>query len=235
MAQELELKIKEIIPRTYNVKSFRLALNEPVDFKAGQFMKVILGETKELERYLSISNSPTEKGFIEFTKKISESAFSKRLCVLMPDDTVKVQLPFGKFTLEGNESAKIAFLSGGIGITPIRSMAQYAADTNLGTDMVLIYSNRSIKDIAFREDFNQMQKKYTKLKVAHVLCETEPGFKCSLGYINAQVVKNEIPDYLIRKFYLCGPPLMVEAMKKILTEELALPKEQITTENFVGY
>jgi len=235
MARELELKVKEIIQRTYNVKSFRLELNESVEFKAGQFMKVILGEGKDLEHYLSISNSPTEKGFIEFTKKISESAFSKRLCGLMSGDTVKVQLPFGKFTLEGNEKAKIAFLSGGIGITPIRSMAQFAVDTNLGIDMVLVYSNRTIKDIAFREDFDQMQKRYQGLKVAHVLCETEPGFKCSVGYINAQVVKNEIPDYLLRKFYLCGPPAMVEAIRKMLAEELALPKEQIITENFAGY
>jgi len=235
MPQELVLKVKEIIPRTYNVKSFRLALDAPAEFKAGQFMKVILGEGKELEHYLSFSNSPTEKGFIEFTKRISESAFSKRLCGLQPGDLVKVQMPFGKFTLDGNEKAKVAFLSGGIGITPIRSICQHVVDANLGTDIVLVYSNRTIKDIAFRDDFNRMQKVYPKLKVAHVLCETEPGFKCSVGYITAPVIKNEIADYPERKFYLCGPPLMVEAMRKILAEELSLGKEQIITENFAGY
>jgi len=235
MPQEFTLKVKEIIQRTYNVKSFRLALDAPLEFKAGQFMKVMLGEGKELEHYLSFSNSPTEIGFIEFTKKISESSFSKRLCGLDSGDEVKIQAPLGKFTLEGNESAKIAFLSGGIGITPIRSMCKYAADKNLGTDIILVYSNRTIKDIAFREDFNQMQKVYPKLKVVHVLCEIEPGFKCSVGHINAQVVKKEVPDYLMRKFYLCGPPAMVEAMRKILAEELLLPKENIITENFQGY
>jgi ferredoxin-NADP reductase len=235
MVQELNLKVKEIIPRTYNVQSFRLELDAPLEFKAGQFMKVILGEGKDLEHYLSFSNSPTEKGYIEFTKKISDSKFSHALCALKAGDNVKVQAPFGKFTLEGIDAPKIAFLSGGIGITPIRSMMKYAADANLGKDMVLLYANRTIKDIAFRDDLNAIQRQYPRLKVVHVLCESEPGFKCSVGVINSEIVKGDIPDYLERKFFLCGPPGMVEAMKKILADELALPKEYIITENFAGY
>lgn len=234
MPQELALKVKETVPRTYNVKSFRLQLNGPVEFKAGQFMKVILQEGKDYEHYLSFSNSPTEAGFIEFTKKISESLFSKRLCGLMPGDTVKVQLPFGKFTLEGSEK-KIAFLSGGIGITPARSIIKYTVDKNLDLDMVLVYANRTIKDIVFRDDFESMQEINTKLKIVHVLSEPASGFKSITGLINAQIVSNEIPDYPERKFYLCGPPQMVEAMRKILSEELKVASEQIVTENFQGY
>ncbi|MDI6809136.1 MAG: FAD-dependent oxidoreductase [Candidatus Eisenbacteria bacterium] len=235
MAQEVALKVKEVIQRTHNVVSVRLGLIEPVEFKAGQFMKVILGEGKDLEHFLSISNSPTETGFVEFTKRISESVFSKRVIGLKNGDIVKLQLPLGKFTLEGNERAKIAFLSGGIGITPIRSMFKYMVDKNLGTDSVLIHGNRTSKDIAFREDFDEMQKRYPKLRVCHVLSEAEPGFKCTVGTIDAQIIRTEIPDFKERKFYLCGPPMMVEAMKKILSDELALPKDSIITENFQGY
>ena len=235
MPQELTLKLKEIIQRTYNVKSFRLSLDAPLEFKAGQFMKVILGEGKEFEHYLSFSNSPTEKGFIEFTKKISESAFSKKLCGLQPGDEIKVQAPLGKFTLEGNESAKIAFLSGGIGITPIRSMVKYAVDKDLGTDMILVYANRTVRDISFHQDLEEMQKQYPKFKLAHILCEPAQNFTCSIGLMNAQIVKNEVPDYNERKFYLCGPPAMVESIKKMLMVELRVVKENIITENFQGY
>ena len=101
--------------------------------------------------------------------------------------------------------------------------------------MVLVYANRSLNDIVFKEDFDAMQRVYPKLKVAHVLCEPATGFKCIPGLINSQVIKNEVADYLKRKFYLCGPPQMVEAMEKILTEELQLTKENIITENFQGY
>ena len=234
MAEELEARVKEVIQRNYNVKSVRLEISAGIDFQAGQFMAVTLFNNPALKRYLSISSSPTERCYLEFTKKITNSDFSKTLDRLVSGDVVKIQYPLGKFIL-GNPAQKLAFLSGGIGITPLRSMAKYIVDKNLGTDMILVYANRSVKDIVFKEDFDAMQKSYPKLKVAHVLCEPDPAFKCIPGLINAQVIKNEVRDYLERKFYLCGPPQMVEAMQKILTEELAVANEAIITENFQGY
>lgn len=234
MATELEAKIKEIIPRTYNVKSFRLEAVDNIDYKAGQFLCASLKAEKECKRYLSISSSPTEKGYIEFTKKITQSDFSKALNNFKPGDSLVIQYPIGNFTLKDGRE-KIAFLSGGIGITPIRSICKYATDKKLDVDMVLVYANRSIRDVVFKEDFDIMQRQNPKLKVAHVLCEPAVGFKCVVGLINAQVIKNEVPDYAQRKFYICGPPAMVEAMQKILTEELLLSEENIITERFQGY
>ena len=234
MVEEVELKVLEVIQRTYNVKSVRLEIKGEPDYIAGQFLSVRFKDDPKLKRFLSISSSPTEKGYIEFTKKITQSDFSCRLNNLKSGDTLMIKYPLGKFTLEGL-SGKIAFLSGGIGITPIRSIIKYAVDKQLGLDMVLVYSNRSGKDVVFKEDFDQMQAKYPKLRVLHVLCEPAPNFKCTVGLINAQVVKNEVPDYLERKFFLCGLPLMVEAMDKMLMEEHNILKENIITENFVGY
>jgi len=234
MAQELTVRVREVIQRTQNVKSIRLDIPGGVSFKAGQFLAVTLKDNPALKRYLSISSSPTETCYLEFTKKITSSDFSKELSQLKAGDEVKIQYPFGKFVLDEN-CEKAAFLSGGIGITPIRSIIKYAVDKNLGMDMVLVYANRSLKDIVFKEDFDAMQKIYPRLKIAHVLCEPAPGFKCIPGLINAQVIKNEVSDYAQRKFFLCGPPQMVEAMSKILSLELGLAKDSIITENFQGY
>ncbi|MFA5092734.1 MAG: FAD-dependent oxidoreductase [Candidatus Omnitrophota bacterium] len=234
MPVEINVRIKEVIARNYNVKSFRLEIPSTLEFKAGQFISVTLKDNPQLKRYLSISSSPTEKGYLEFTKKITQSDFSKILNELKSNDQVKIQGPFGKFNLDEG-APKVAFLSGGIGITPIRSICKYVVDKNLGTDMVLLYSNRSVRDIVFKDDFDAMSKSYPLLRVAHVLCETEEGFKCRVGLINSGVIKDEIPDYLERKFYLCGPPQMVEAMRKILAEELNLESSKIVLENFQGY
>ena len=234
MPVEIEARVKEVIQRNYNVKSFRLEIAGWLDFKAGQFLIITLQGNLNLKRYLSISSSPTEKCYLEFTKKITQSDFSTALDNLKAGDRVSIQYPLGKFILD--ESApKVAFLSGGIGITPIRSICKYVVDKNLGVDIVLVYSNRSVRDIVFKDDFSAMSKSYPLLRVAHVLCEAEQGFKCTVGRIDASIVKNEIPDYLERKFYLCGPPQMVEAMRKILAEELGLNAERIVTENFQGY
>lgn len=234
MPVEIKAKIKEIIQRSYNVRSFRLEIPGALDFKAGQFLSVELEGNPRLKRYLSISSSPTEKCYLEFTKKLTQSDFSKALDNLRAGDQVTIQYPFGKFILD-EAVPKIAFLSGGIGITPIRSICKYVVDKNLGIDVVLVYSNRSVRDIIFKDDFDAMIKEYPSLRVAHVLCETEPGFKCTVGLINSGIIKNGISDYLERKFYLCGPPQMVEAMAKILTDELGLQNDKIIVENFQGY
>jgi ferredoxin-NADP reductase len=234
MPAAIDVRIKEIIQRSHNVKSFRLEIINWLDFKAGQFLSVTLKGGEGLKRYLSISSSPTEKCYLEFTKKLTQSDFSAALDKLKAGDIVTIEYPLGKFVLD--ESAKkIAFLSGGIGITPIRSICKYVVDKNTGMDIVLVYANRSIRDIVFNDDFSAMSRIYPPLRVAHVLCEAERGFKCTVGQINAAVIKNEIPDYQERKFYLCGPPSMVEAMRKILIDELGLNSERIVMENFQGY
>ncbi len=231
---QLVARIKEVIQRTYNVKSVRLDVGGEVDFKAGQFLSVTLADNPLLKRYLSISSSPTEKCYLEFTKKLTNSDFSKELNRLKSGDTVRIEYPFGKFTLD-EAKKEVAFISGGIGITPIRSIVKYAVDTGLDLDMVLVYANRSARDIVFKEDFDAMQKVYPKLRVAHVLCEPATGFRCIPGLVNAQVIRNEVGDYPRRKFYVCGPPQMVEAMKKMLLDELGLAQGSIVTENFQGY
>lgn len=234
MTNEQEAIIRAIIPRTYNVKSFRLEVSLRNDFKAGQFLLVNIKTNPELKRYLSISSSPTEESYIEFTKKITESEFSRALNSLKPGDKVKIQYPFGNFILRDRDK-KIAFLSGGVGITPIRSICKFVIDKKLDTDIILLYANRTSRDIAFRDDFELFQKASPKLKVVHVLCETDPHCASRVGLINSQIIKEEIPDYMSRRFYLCGPPQMVEVMQRILLSDLNVPKESIVTENFKGY
>lgn len=236
MPSDQELRVKEIIQRTHNVLSARLEASSEIAYKAGQFLQVILNNNPSLKRYLSLSSSPAEKGYIEFTKKITQSDFSMALQALKPGDIVKVRYPLGKFTLEDNSVGnKIAFISGGIGITPIRSIVKFAVDSNAGIDTVLLYANRSAADIVFREELEAMQKLSPKFKLIHVLCEPAPGVKCVSGRVDGAVVRKEIPDFTERKFFLCGPPGMVEAMKKMLVDELSLPAGQVITEDFVGY
>ncbi len=234
MAVKTQAKIKEIIPRTYNVKSFRLELDEWTNYKAGQYLFIKLLESKQPEKPLTISSSPTEKDYIEFTKKITSSEFSKELNNLKVGDEVGINYPFGNFTLTGR-TKKIAFLSGGVGITPIRSICKFALDKTLDIDIALLYANRTPEDIVFREDFDKWQKECKGLKVVHVLSRVRNAQNARSGHIDNQIVKEEISDYKERKFYICGPPLMVSAMRNALSDELKIKEKDIIIENFAGY
>jgi ferredoxin-NADP reductase len=231
---ELETNLKEIIRRTQNVKSFRFPRPASLNYKAGQFMFVTIRNAKgEMKKHFTMSSSPTEKDFIEFTKKLTGSDFSNALDALKLGDWVKIKAPFGSFTFEGKHN-KIGMLSGGIGITPLRSICRFCTDMKLETKITLIYGNHSEGDIIFGNELKDMQKTNKNLQVIFTLTEPSAGWNGHTGRINKELVTKEIPDYIERIFYTCGPPAMVNGMSSLL-RELNVPEEQILAENFPGY
>jgi glycine betaine catabolism B len=230
----LQVTVQEVIPRTPSIKSFRLATPNRARFKPGQYLSIRLENEAELTRYLSISSSPTEEGYLEVTKRITQSKFSQILNRVEPGYPVSITYPMGKFTFEG-EFSKIALLSGGIGITPLRSICRYAIDKQLGTDICLLYSNRNLAEVAFKSELDALQRMSSRFKVVHSLNSAGDDWAGRRGNIDAAMIREEVPDYRERPFYLCGPPPMVMALTELLRSELQLPEAQIKTEGFAGY
>ena len=233
---EIETEVIDIIKRTDSVKSFRFGIKEDAYFKPGQFFFVTIKiNGEERAKHFSFSNSPTEKGYIEFTKRITRSPFSQALDSMKAGDWAKLKMPLGSFTFEG-EYEKIAFLSGGIGITPIRSICKFVTDKGLPTDIVLLYSNRREEDIIFKNDFDNMRRANGNIRVVYTLTTDADGKAWSgrIGYIEEGSIKEEIQDYHDRVFYICGPPKMVKSMRDILNK-MGINTSNIKTEDFTGY
>ncbi len=230
----LQTTVQEVISRTPSIKSLRLAAPNRASFRPGQYLSISLENSVELTRYLSISSSPTEEGYLEVTKRITQSRFSQILNQVEPGYQVSIAYPMGTFTFEG-EVDKIAMLSGGIGITPLRSMCRYIIDQRLGTSVCLLYANRNLAEIAFKSEFDAMQGMSSRFKVVHSLDSAGDEWTGRRGRIDAAAIREEIPDYRERRFFVCGPPGMVEALTGVLRGGLQLPEAQIRTEGFLGY
>ena len=235
---ELETEVSDIRQRTSSVKSFRFRIGENVDFKPGQFFFVTIKiNGTERTKHFSFSNSPTEKGYVEFTKRITESNFSKALNRLKIGNWAKIKMPYGSFTFEG-EYKKIAFLSGGIGITPIRSMCKFVIDKGLPTDIVLLYGNNKEQDIIFGQDLEKITSVNKNMHMVYTLTSPDIDkdiWSGRIGYINDEMIKEEIADYKDRVFYICGPPTMVASLGDILRNRLNIQEDKIKVENFTGY
>lgn len=149
-------------------------------------------------------------------------------------DWAKLNTSYGSFTFEG-EYEKIAFLSGGIGITPVRSICKFATDKGLPTDIVLLYSNNREENIVFRQDLDAMQRENKNMRVVYTLDYPQRRWQGGVGLINDRMIKTEIPDFRERIFYICGPPQMVESLVDILKGELGFEEDRIKTERFTGY
>jgi len=229
-----ETKFQEIIPRTHDVTSFRFLRPVELDYKPGQFFFITLkkGE-KELSKHFSFSSSPTEKNHIEFTKKFTDHEFSLALKATKIGDWTRIDAPYGQFTFVG-EYPKIALLGGGIGITPFMSICKNATDKTLNSKITLFYGCRTENDMAFRKELEELTLKNNNLKLVFIVNEPSAEWKGATGIINAEMVKQELPDYSENMFFTCGPPPMVEAMEKLVVS-LGLPKENLKREYFSGY
>lgn len=231
-----ESNIEKIIPRTSSVKSFLIPRPKEFCFKAGQFMEVTIKvDGHDQTKCLTISSSPSEKEYIQFTKRITNNVFSQTLDHLTPGAMVKINGPLGYFTLDHAKGNKIAFLSGGIGITPIHSICQYALDKKIDRDIVLVYGNRNEEDIPFKDDLERFQSENPYFRMVYVLDNPLKGWNGYVGFITKDIIEQEIPDYMERTFFVCGPPKMVDIMAHMLNNDLLVQKEKVIIENFSGY
>jgi ferredoxin-NADP reductase len=196
------------------------------------FVTLKQGE-KELSKHFSFSSSPTEKDHIEFTKKFTDHEYSLALKSMKVGDWTRIDAPYGQFTFEG-EYPKITLLGGGIGITPFMSICKNATDISLNSKITLFYGCRTEKDLTFKKELEALAEKNKNLKLFLIVNEPTEQWKGVTGIINAEIVKQHLPDYKENIFYTCGPPPMVEAMEKLVLN-LGLPKENLKREYFTGY
>lgn len=233
----LKARLIERIKRTQTIESFRFSPKEKIEFIPGQFLQIIFDtdnqDNRELNKYLSFSCPPT-KEYIEVTKRLSDSSFSQSLKSLKINDEILLKAPLGNCIFKESYQ-KIGFLIGGIGITPVISILEYIVDKNLNTDVILLYSNRTEQDIAFKKELDSWQDMNKNIKVFYTVSESPPkDSSCIFGRIDKDLLIAKTKDYRERIFFIFGPPKMVEAMNALCLGA-GCNKENIKTENFIGY
>ncbi len=219
------------------------------DYTAGQFAFFDIGgvnnDPKGPIRHFTISSSPTED-FIMFTTSMRDSPYKKRLSTLEDGAKVKVRGPEGQFVLHDDYSKPAVFLSGGIGVTPFRSMMKYTTDKQIPLKIVMFDSNRDLENILFKKEFDDWTTLNKNLKIIYTVSEDKQGedqstvrngWKGEYGRINKAMILKYLDSTLLDNsiFYICGPPNMLKAMQSLLQKELKISKEKIKMEEFTGY
>src|ERR687888_908174 len=145
-----------------------------LDYTAGQYAFFDIGgvynDSKGPVRHFTISSSPTED-FIMITTRTRDSPYKKRLSSLEEGTIVKVRGPQGKFVLHEDYSKPAVFLSGGIGVTPFRSMIKYATDKQLPLKIVMFDSNRNQDNILFKQEFDGCANINKNLKIIYTISD----------------------------------------------------------------
>jgi ferredoxin-NADP reductase len=234
------LKLREKIRIAPDVYDFVFAGNGKLRFSPGQYMEWTLPHPRPDDRgnrrYFTIASSPTERDVRVGVKLYPNGSSYKRSMAELGEGSriVAAQLA-GDFTLPSDRSLKLAFIAGGIGITPFRSMAKYLVDTHDTRSVVLVYSNRTADEIVYGDVFDAARE--VGMKTYYTLTDktkVPAGWQGPVGRVDADMIRTLIPDYGQRVFYVSGTHAMTVATQRLLGE-LGVPSSMIKTDFFPGF
>jgi ferredoxin-NADP reductase len=239
--EKLLLKLKEKIKIASDTYDFVFAKAQKFSFQAGQYLEWTLAhkspDTRGNRRYFTITSSPTEENIRIGVKFYPEgSSFKKKLMSLDAGDTIVASQRAGEFVLPKDKNKKLVFISGGIGITPFRSIAKYLLDVNEKRDIVHFYSNRTLEDIAYSDVLDMTHEKLG-IQTVYTLTDKETAPTTWLGekgFVDRAMIEKYVPDFKERIFYISGPHSMVTTFGKLLSS-MGVKGSQIKEDFFPGY
>lgn len=229
-----EMKVAESRRITPSIHKILLKKPESFRFLPVQFTFLSLMTEEGMDtRPMSIATSPTRPN-LEYAVRVSDSSYKAAFASLKPGDSATVQGPYGDFILDTKRPAVL--VAGGIGITPLKGMAEYAADKKLQIPMRLLYSNRATDEIPYRSELEKLEKNNPNFAVFHTLTgenvsEDWPGLR---GRINTQYLLKASEGLERPNYYLCGTPGMVKACYDLL-HGMNVPEKDVNYEVFRGY
>jgi len=182
-------------------------------------------------RPMSLATSPT-RPHLEYAVRLSDSSYKRAFAALRPGDEVLVFGPIGDFVL--HETRPAILVAGGIGITPLKGMAEYAADNALSIPIRLVYSSRSEEEIVYRAELDALEKQNPRFRVLHTLTRAVGGWRGTVGRISEEFLREAARDLADPIYYVSGTPSMVRGTLRML-EGLEVPDASIEIEAFRGY
>jgi ring-1,2-phenylacetyl-CoA epoxidase subunit PaaE len=210
----LSLKISEISPAPGDNLIIKFEKTpEKINYLPGQFLTFIFQvNEREVRRSYSLYSSPSVDEPLSIAVKLVENGeISRHLHhKTAVGDVLTALEPTGIFTyIPFQDIRRTVFLfAAGVGITPVFSILKTALLEELHTKIVLIYSNRSVRDALFYDELNQWQLKYPeRFKIIYFFSDAKIIMKARLNkfMIEQLVVENMEYDPQQALFYTCGP------------------------------
>ncbi len=241
--QSLEIaEVKRETPEAVSVVfAIPEALRDAFRFKPGQHLPVratIGGE--EQRRTYSICSCPGEPRLRIAIKRVADGRFSNWANdTLQAGSTLEVMPPAGRFVLpegDGKPRHVVAFAAGA-GITPIIAMIQHALANEPATSFTLVYGNRTLESILFREELEDLKDRYLgRFTLLHVLSRNEES---SAPLLEGRITSEKVTALAATLFkpaevahvFLCGPGSMIKEARDALLA-LGVPRAKIHHEFF---
>jgi len=209
--------------------------------------------TEETYRAYSMANYPGEKNIIKLNIRIAtppwdnaKKAFksvppglcSSYIFSRKPGDKVSISGPYGEFFIK-ETNAEMLYIGGGAGMAPLRSHIFHLFHTlRTNRKVSYWYGARSKREIFYEDEFMAIEKEFPNFSFHIALSEPKPedNWNGKTGFIHNVLYDNYLSKHIEPEdieFYLCGPPVMNDAVQEMLYE-LGVPNEMIAFDDFGG-
>lgn len=223
-----KLAIKEIHKETSDCVTITFDIPEEHKndfiFKQGQNVTLrTFAGNEEARRSYSICSSPLDNELKIAVKKVENGLFSTFANEkLKKGDILEVMPPTGTFFTEVNPSNRkdYVFFAAGSGITPVISIIKTILLTEQNSSVTLVYGNKNLQSIIFRESIDALKDKYLRrFRVFHILSRERTDTDFNYGRIDISKcdhLSKLINFDIIDDFFICGPEQMIFSIKDFL-------------------
>ena len=219
---------------------YELAFGKPegFTFKAGQFVLFdipLMADAADIQpRAYSIASTPGEPELL-FGVKLKEGGRASRFIVesLSVGDVIRIQGPFGLFTVSPEADRKFVFVATGAGVAPFRSQIKWLLEECRHAGRLdLVFGVREQKDMFWVDEFSALAAAHPNFGLHLTLSGTDPAWTGLRGRVQT-VLPAVISDVAATHVYICGAPDMVQDTKKLCIESLGLSKIQTHAEGYI--
>ena len=234
-------------PYKLNYCDFKIAEEYHPDWKKYGLWSLKAENDEPVSRAYSMANHPAEQGLVILNVRIATpppndmglppGIVSSHIFNLKSGDKVTISGPYGDFFIKDTKREMI-YVGGGAGMAPLRSHLFHLFHTLETKDRKISYwyGARSRREMFYTEGFREIEKKFPNFSYHVALSDPLPEDKWDGdgGFIHQVLYDNylknhEEPEEI--EYYLCGPPMMLEAMRKML-DSLGVPSEMIAFDDF---
>jgi len=212
--------IESIRDESFDTKTFRVVFqdNTPADsfsYKPGQFAQLSLLGIGEAP--ISITSSPCNQGFLEFTIR-AVGRLTRAIHQLKPGDNIYVRGPYGNsWPFEEVKGKDLYFIAGGIGLPPLRSLINSVFDKREEFGRIkILYGSKTPDELCFKEELKSWQG-ITDTEVLLTVDKPEEGWKGNVGVVTTLWDKTDMTSSG-GTAYVCGPPIMIRFVIERLTK-----------------
>lgn len=240
----IQIKVPE---GTYQFKNFDVDNEYREDWDKYNLWDLKTNVSEPVERAYSMACHPAEKGTIMLNIRIATpppgmvdvqpGLCSSYIFNLKPGDKAQLSGPYGEFFINESTQREMCYIGGGAGMAPMRSHLFHLFHTMKTNRKVSFwYGARSKKEMFYENDFNQIATEFPNFSWNIALSEPMESdqWQGYQGFIHQVLFeeylsKHEDPTEI--EYYLCGPPMMIDAVIAML-DELGVEPEMIRFDSF---